>query len=413
MFVKQGDKISIIESAEFDKKLTKGNYLVKQDPMSGEFYLTRMDDFTIPSKVYGNPQAYVDRYFNTFKSRKGNLGILLGGVKGTGKSLLAKMLCNQSNLPVIVITEPYGGSGFKQFLAQIKQECVVFMDEFEKVYHNSQAQQQLLSVLDGVFEGKKMFLLTANTMEVSQFLTNRTGRIYYSREYTGLSHEIISDVIDDLLINKDNKELLLRDLMTVGQINMDILISIISEMNRYNETSTKSLSFLNIFPEKVLYSVEGFIAVEELIDNPTKDSMGNIEWSNQDNYNTSRVKASTTFHGNPLVNLGEGWVHCDFYYKDSKGENQSTEINWESNNVKATVQNNSILFKNEKTGEYLKYEPVVRVSKTKISSDSFIAKEGVGVNKGNSSHVREGLLSNEPVMSKEVLSFDEFLENRG
>ena len=70
----------------------------------------------------------------SFKGRKGNLGILLEGLKGTGKSLQAKHLCKNAGLPVILFTADWHGPTLEKFLARIKQSAILFFDEFEKIY---------------------------------------------------------------------------------------------------------------------------------------------------------------------------------------------------------------------------------------------------------------------------------------
>lgn len=375
MYVKQGNQISIIESAEFNKTLAAGNYLVQQNPHTNQFYLTPMDDFTFPEKVYGHQEAYAERYLHTFNDRKGNLGILLGGVKGTGKSLLAKFVCKKSNLPVLVVSQPFGGTAFEQFLSMLRQPCVVFMDEFEKTYHTSEAQQSLLSILDGVFEGEKLFLLTANTMKINEFLTNRPGRIYYSREYTGLTTEVMEEVIDDLLINKENKDLLMRDLMMVGVVNMDMLITIIGEMNRYNETSTASLSFLNIFPERTSYTIKGRISVPLLIDNPALDENGKVDHYNEDNYRIYQTEASGFTTRNPLSQVHN--FNQEVSYRDERNHLDDHYLDWDVEEMNFQIENGFITIRHNPTGDYLTYTPSVKATKDKVSSDMFIKKKAV------------------------------------
>ena len=374
MYVKRGDTITIVESSEFNKTLPVGNYLVRQDSMSGEFYLTPIGNFTLPEKIYGNPEMFVRRYLNTFHDRSGNLGVLLGGVKGTGKSLLAKMLCVQSNLPVLVVTEPYEGPAFKKFLSQIREECIIFMDEFEKMYGSAEHQQSLLSILDGVFEGKKLFLLTANTMKVNDFLTNRPGRIYYSREYMGLTPEVIREVADDLLENKENIDQLLRDLMTIGKVNMDMLISIISEMNRYGETSTEALSYLNIYAEDSYYRIKGEISVSERKESPIRDKNGRVNWDDEKNYDTYLTEVTGFESGNPLSNLDSFETFVDYKSKIS-GSLKNAQIYWGKEEMDVDIKLGSIKITNTTSDEYLIYTPVTAATMKKVSSEEVITKK--------------------------------------
>lgn len=59
------------------------------------FHLERYaDKFTFPHKIYGLQREFIDHVTKTFRSTEGNLGILLTGTKGTGKTVTAKELAN-------------------------------------------------------------------------------------------------------------------------------------------------------------------------------------------------------------------------------------------------------------------------------------------------------------------------------
>lgn len=240
-------------------EIPAGNWLVKVDQMTGEFYLELQEAFTLPEKVYGNVMNQVDRYLNTFNSKSSNLGILLKGLKGTGKSLTAKAICINSGLPVILITAPYKGPTFESFLAGIKQECIVFIDEFEKIYSSGRgdnSQKNLLSILDGVFESKKLFLLTANNQwGIDDAMINRPGRIHYLREYKGLSKGVIEEIVDDNLKNPAYKDEMMEVCQILGEVNMDSLLTLIGEVNMYDETPKEAIKHLNITIGKSDYSV--------------------------------------------------------------------------------------------------------------------------------------------------------------
>ncbi|MEK6828862.1 MAG: AAA family ATPase [Nanoarchaeota archaeon] len=248
------DKIEVL------KKIEPGNYLLKFDAQTQQYFLEDSRNFTLPEKIYGNPEKIVDRYLNSFVHKEGNMGVLLSGIKGTGKSLLAKMLCIKSNLPVIIVAEKFMNNELKSFLNNIKQEVIIFIDEYEKIYNTYEEQHIFLSLLDGVFEGKKIYLFTSNEKgRINQYLFNRPGRILYLKEYESLDESTMEDVISDLLENKENKKELKNMLNILGRITMDILVSLIREMNLYNETPAQSLEFLNIRPDDTSYKVDVFL----------------------------------------------------------------------------------------------------------------------------------------------------------
>lgn len=258
--LKQGKTLSFVKGkVDSLEKIPKGNWLVKYHQKEG-FYLEQQEDFELPAKIYGDLDTPVQRYIKTFTEGSKNLGILLLGLKGTGKSLEARKFCIDAGLPVLILETAYSGTEFIDFIAKIDQEIIIFIDEFEKRYraYNSKgpSQEDLLSLMDGVYKGKKVFLLTANDEHaISDKMNNRTGRIHYRRYFDKLSADVIDDVIKDLLVNHDHKDELKQVLSIIGDVNMDILVTLIRECNDYEESPRESVRWLNIDPESKAFKV--------------------------------------------------------------------------------------------------------------------------------------------------------------
>jgi hypothetical protein len=224
-----------------------GNWLIQYDQHKLEFFLTKVDDFTIPKKTYGNCKALSTRYNKTFKEGNGNLGVALSGLKGTGKSLTAKQTAVDSRLPILLISQPFVGAQFNAFVADIRQECVIFVDEFEKVYNEKEKQEAFLSILDGVFMGKKMFLFTSNeTSKYSNYLINRPGRVHYMEEYERISDEMLEDIVKDNLANQEHADELKNIIHLIEDANIDMVFALIRECNMYQESPKEAVRFLNI-----------------------------------------------------------------------------------------------------------------------------------------------------------------------
>jgi len=204
--IQSGHRFTLTDVSATHNKLPVGNYMLKRDPRSGEFYLVQKEAFVMPTKVYGD-HSIVDRWLKSWKHNSSkNLGILLAGLKGTGKTITSQKFCMESNMPVILVGEPFEGTEFVDFLTDPKLgECIIFIDEFEKVY-NRDNQYDMLSLMDGNFSTKLVFLLTVNEERISDYLINRLNRIKYRKSYGDLEFDIIEEVIDDMLINKDHKE---------------------------------------------------------------------------------------------------------------------------------------------------------------------------------------------------------------
>ena len=256
-FLKSGNtfRVSTKEAMDLHEKLPAGNYVVKEMPMDGPLYLEHIESFEIKGKRYGDLDKNTDRILNTFMDRTASTGVMLAGEKGSGKSLLAKNLAIEGakrlDIPTIVINAPWVGDKFNAFMQTIEQPCIVLFDEFEKVY-NSDDQEQALTLLDGVFPSKKLFVLTCNDKwRIDQHMRNRPGRLFYMIDYKGLDAAFITEYCNDNLKAelKKHTEKLCQIAALFAQFNFDMLKATVEEMNRYNETPEDALRMLNVKPE--------------------------------------------------------------------------------------------------------------------------------------------------------------------
>lgn len=253
-FIKNGNTFRISDEASIQvtKELPAGNYIVKFDNMAGAFYFEGVDGFSFGGKRYGDLDRNVERILGTFQSRPNSTGVMLTGEKGSGKSLLARTISlvgAERGIPTLVINSPWCGDTFNKFIQDIHQECIVLFDEFEKVY-DSGDQQKLLTLLDGVFPSKKLFVFTCNDKyRVDTHMRNRPGRIFYMLDFAGLSQEFIREYCDDNLVAKEHADAICRVSSLLPMFTFDQLKALVEEMNRYSEGPEDALRMLNIKPE--------------------------------------------------------------------------------------------------------------------------------------------------------------------
>lgn len=256
-FLKSGNtfRVSSKEAMDLHDTLPAGNYVVKEMPMDGPLYLEMIESFQIKGKKYGDLNKNTDRILNTFLSRPSATGVMLAGEKGSGKSLLAKNLAivaaEQHQIPTIVINAPWVGDKFNSFIQSIEQPVVILFDEFEKVY-DSDDQEKALTLLDGVFPTKKLFVLTCNDKwRVDSHMRNRPGRLFYMLDYKGLDTAFITEYCMDNLkpALQFHTEKLCQIASLFGQFNFDMLKATVEEMNRYDEAPEEALRMLNVKPE--------------------------------------------------------------------------------------------------------------------------------------------------------------------
>ncbi len=311
-FLKSGTRfnVSTKEAMDLHEALPAGTYTVKFDKMAGCFYLEQIDGFEIKGKIYGDTKRNANRILNTFNDRTASTGVMLTGEKGSGKTLLAKMLsldAQSAGVPTIVINEPWCGEGFNAFMQMIEQPTVILFDEFEKVYDRDD-QEKMLTLLDGVYPSKKLFILTCNDKwRVNEHMRNRPGRIYYMMDFKGLEQDFIVEYCEDNLKNKTHIHTVCKIAMMFDQFNFDMLKAMIEEMNRYDETPQQVMKMINARPEfsgeakyKVTLQPKGLDIPEEHLE-------------------------QTEWHGNPLTQR----IGLDYkvFEKTDTGED---EWDWES-----------------------------------------------------------------------------------
>jgi chromosomal replication initiation ATPase DnaA len=188
LYLKSGKCFKVTTKGALDiyERLPVATYTVKEGPPD-QYTLDKIDSFTVDGKIYGDTQHNVDRILRTFMDRKSSTGVLLAGEKGSGKTLLTKLIslhASAQGIATIVINEPLGGESFNEFLQMIKQPTILLFDEFEKVYRDNDDQERMLTLLDGVYSSKKLFLFTCNEKDcINTNMMNRPGRIFYSLDF--------------------------------------------------------------------------------------------------------------------------------------------------------------------------------------------------------------------------------------
>lgn len=84
MILKIGNSYSVTEeSYEIHENLPLGVYQLTKR-LDEEYDLTRTKDLSLPNKLYGD-LSIVDKWIKSFNTFDKNLGILLSGLKGSGK----------------------------------------------------------------------------------------------------------------------------------------------------------------------------------------------------------------------------------------------------------------------------------------------------------------------------------------
>lgn len=257
VFLKRGSVYSQTEgNFQILDLLDSGIFQIIQDPQTGELYLARIaDNFHFGFKLYGLDNRLITHVIDTYYKQpvKRNLGVLLNGAKGTGKTVTAKVLSNELGLPVILCERPY--PGLSNFLASINQDCIFFFDEFEKNFRmkcddgEDCAGEDLLSIMDGVYNANHchVFLLTTNELKVNDNLISRPSRIRYLKSFGDVvDKKILEEFIDDNLNYPEYKDEIMEFIDTLTMATIDIVKSIVEEVNIHNCGIASFKDFFNV-----------------------------------------------------------------------------------------------------------------------------------------------------------------------
>ncbi len=216
------------------------------------------DDIELKEKVYGVHLEKVNKVLNSFSQFNRNLGIILSGDKGIGKSLFSKMLAQNAiaaGYPLIVVSSYI--PGIASFIDSISQECIVLFDEFDKTFSAAKThdpQTEMLSLFDGVSQGKKLFVITCNSLiGLNDFLVNRPGRFHYHFRFEYPSDSEITEYMKDKLDEKYWEEI--PNVVSFSKkvaLNYDCLRAISFELNNglsFTE-AIKDLNIINVNAER-------------------------------------------------------------------------------------------------------------------------------------------------------------------
>ena len=205
--IQSGNTFRIYDSSMrvFDV-LPVGSYTVRFDKQTGFFLEIASIADIKDGKIYGVHDAKCNKVLSSFAVFKRNLGVILSGDKGIGKSLFAKLLAAKAfeiGLPTIIVDEYI--PGISSYIESIEQECLVMFDEFDKTYGEVKAkegsaspQTELLSLFDGFAHGKKLFVVTCNELgRLNSFLINRPGRFHYHFRFEYPTADEIREYLQD------------------------------------------------------------------------------------------------------------------------------------------------------------------------------------------------------------------------
>lgn len=251
--IMNSDTINIV------KEIPIGIYKTVFSKMEGTF-LERTEVKLAHGKIYGNSEKIAQHIVEAFgkNSPEKNLGVLMSGDKGLGKTLTCRLIIEKTfkERPVIMISDYT--PDLSDFLANIKG-CVILMDEFEKFMggkvngsdndDDQSKQEAILSILDGNTGcSGNLFLLTVNNLyKVDDNLKARPGRIKYHYRFKSETADVVREYCKDNLARKEITENVVKALGSVGFVSLDIISAFVDELNNFpDETPEEAVEIFNL-----------------------------------------------------------------------------------------------------------------------------------------------------------------------
>jgi len=176
-----------------------GIYNIRLNPDTGEIMLFKdRVNFPVPDKKYGKHEQHKRAILDDWAQTQGTLGVLLQGLKGSGKSMLAEDLANNllaQDVPVFLIDRPISPVVLLE-VCRVASPCMVYFDEFGKVYDAEQRAGMLTFFSDSNLK-RVMNVVTGNDDdEVSSFMIDRPGRFKYRIKYHPVEHATIVELFE-------------------------------------------------------------------------------------------------------------------------------------------------------------------------------------------------------------------------
>ena len=231
-WIKSGSRYNQVEGEIESVPIIPPGIYETELTMTGWYLHKTADKFEFPYKLYDLQNDFLLHLKKTYEHTTGNLGILFNGIRGTGKTVTAKMFANMLNLPIIIVKSMGDdNNGLISYLSSFNFDCIFFFDEFEKQFNENDCS--ILQFMDGVYSSnsRRIFLLTTNSLSVNENLLSRPSRIRYIREFGNLDEKVVREYLKDNLHDQEATEELIGYVDTLTISTIDILKTIVEEVN--------------------------------------------------------------------------------------------------------------------------------------------------------------------------------------
>lgn len=273
-FLKLGNRV-IVKPAGSDYSLIAGKtYDLIYDRFEGT-QLLENGELNLPKKVYKSNKdiTFIKRVTNYYNNSTDNtVGVMLAGIKGTGKTIMAKELAKESGLPIIIVSPSFPERELTRYFKKFTQEVCILLDEVEKNYDT----ENMLGFLDGVEKTcRKLVIMTCNSLkEVSEYMQDRCSRIRYLRKYTAeANREFVPMIVKDLEIKNPDKvvEFINNEFKLLSMDNIFSFLREVKLLENTTENYGEIISILNV-ETKTNFTLNGELEDKstETVDEPAE-----------------------------------------------------------------------------------------------------------------------------------------------
>lgn len=224
-----GDKTIVVNEPPLPKlkMLPAGVYRLGFDEKTEQLWFENVStSFDLPEKIYGESyKAYANVVYRKYRDSKQNLGFLMTGTKGSGKSMIAEIIGNkviQSLRPVIMLNGEFSIQVLER-ASKIAGPCMFYWDEFSK-YLDRDKQNQLLPFFSSTNIKETLFVIADNeTNQLSPYILDRPGRFRYHIRFSGISRDLCDEICKEHGIT--NKEILehIYAYIAENKISIDVM----------------------------------------------------------------------------------------------------------------------------------------------------------------------------------------------
>lgn len=254
-FLKVGDTIMFKpDKSGLEYDLENGKvYTVEIDDWNGGIQFKTAPDLQLPEKIYStrDENKFVDKILNYYNaSTSGTTGVMLSGLKGSGKTVMIKNIAVKSNLPIILIDKGFRPKHLTTLFNKLNEvEVCVLFDEIDKIGEDYD-DDYLLKIMDGANScGKKLMLFTCNDeSNINEYLKDRCSRIRYWKKFDEISASLIDSILTDKLVDKDEVKPLTDFILNNFRcLSFDNICSFVDEVNNNpNDTFEELFKDMNL-----------------------------------------------------------------------------------------------------------------------------------------------------------------------